>query len=411
MIDQLKCNLHLFTDVWLVQVPFAGFMDTDQWGIGIMMRPRARAFVWNDTTSKKVVAFVSVDAAFSERAINREVLANLKKGGIKGEKEIPSEVFTSENVVISMTHSHSGPSGYISASGVQLINFFFLRETFNAMVTGITTAIVRAFNNLEPATTHLTLGHLDHSNINRAPESYKRNPKDEIKKYEELKMGNTDKRFLQLKIVSTETDKPSGIVNWFAVHGNSLHKTNKFVTGDNRGYASYQVEREFNGVDKPAGHGPFVAAFASANLGDVSPNTDGFKCRDGILKGRKCDAKTATCALNPLDCWGEGPSKNMYDSCAIIGKFQSAKALELIKEAAPMKLTGKIDYRHSYLNMPNLVLKDDNTTLCWPAMGVSAPAGETGPYTHPKPKPKLNPHLNCTQVGLTVQNSPFFTRD
>ena len=38
--------------------------------------------------------------------------------------------------------------------------------------------------------------------------------------------------------------------------------------------------------------GKFVAAFASSNLGDVSPNTDGAKCTD---TGKPCDYNTSTC--------------------------------------------------------------------------------------------------------------------
>lgn len=38
--------------------------------------------------------------------------------------------------------------------------------------------------------------------------------------------------------------------------------------------------------------GKFVAAFASSNLGDVSPNTQGPKCQD---TGEPCDLLTSSC--------------------------------------------------------------------------------------------------------------------
>lgn len=38
--------------------------------------------------------------------------------------------------------------------------------------------------------------------------------------------------------------------------------------------------------------GPFVAAFANSNLGDVSPNTNGPHCID---TGLPCDVITSTC--------------------------------------------------------------------------------------------------------------------
>jgi neutral ceramidase len=40
------------------------------------------------------------------------------------------------------------------------------------------------------------------------------------------------------------------------------------------------MEKHFNGNDTLPGKGDFVAAFASTNLGDVSPNTGGPRCID-----------------------------------------------------------------------------------------------------------------------------------
>jgi len=81
-----------------------------------------------------------------------------------------------------------------------------------------------------------------------------------------------------------------GVLNWFAVHGTSLNNTNTLMSGDNKGYASYALEEYINkeqnvgrggeNIDSPSLNGRrFVAAFASTNLGDVSPNTAGPKVR------------------------------------------------------------------------------------------------------------------------------------
>jgi neutral ceramidase len=40
------------------------------------------------------------------------------------------------------------------------------------------------------------------------------------------------------------------------------------------------MEKHFNGNHTLPGKGDFVAAFASTNLGDVSPNTGGPRCID-----------------------------------------------------------------------------------------------------------------------------------
>lgn len=81
---------------------------------------------------------------------------------------------------------------------------------------------------------------------------------------------------LLLKLVADDGSL-IGVINWFAVHGTSMNNTNTLVSGDNKGYAAYLLEKHVNGAGSTPGMGPFVAAFGSTNLGDVSPNTAGAK--------------------------------------------------------------------------------------------------------------------------------------
>ena len=88
--------------------------------------------------------------------------------------------------------------------------------------------------------------------------------------------------------------------------------------------------------DHLAGQSPFVAAFASTNLGDVSPNTDGPKCQD---TGLPCDIEHSTCngrfeqrsSSSHLEnhsltrtqmCIASGPGKDMFESTKIIAERQ-----------------------------------------------------------------------------------------
>ena len=75
---------------------------------------------------------------------------------------------------------------------------------------------------------------------------------------------------VQLNFISDD-GKPMGVLNWFAVHPTSMNNTNHLISGDNKGAASQMFEREMNS-NYVTGKGPFVAAFASTNLGDISPN-------------------------------------------------------------------------------------------------------------------------------------------
>ena len=85
--------------------------------------------------------------------------------------------------------------------------------------------------------------------------------------------------------------------------------------------------------DHLAGQSPFVAAFASTNLGDVSPNTDGPKCQD---TGLPCDIEHSTCngrfahltnvephsSIRTQMCIASGPGKDMFESTKIIAERQ-----------------------------------------------------------------------------------------
>ena len=102
-----------------------------------------------------------------------------------------------------------------------------------------------------------------------------------------------------------------GVINWFAVHPTSMNNTNHLISGDNKGLASIMLENSINKNrfeegDRPVGKGAFVAAFASTNLGDVSPNTKGPHCMD---TGLPCDVEHSTCNNRTQMCVASGPGK------------------------------------------------------------------------------------------------------
>lgn len=251
----------------------------------------------------------------------------------------------------------------------------FVRETFDAWVDGISQAIIKAHSRIQPAKTLVNSGLLYDSNINRSPTSYVLNPQGERDQYPE---GDTDKTMLLLNFLTdTPVPKNIGILNWFAVHGTSLNNTNTLTSGDNKGYAAYALEREINGPEVATGAGQFIAGFATTNLGDVSPNTNGAKCID---TGLACDGKSSSCNGKCQNCIAFGPGTNgdMYESCKIIGDKQYQFAKQLMSTAKE-QVTGPIDYRHSFVKFPglNVTTSSGVKTLCSPAMGYSFAAGTT----------------------------------
>lgn len=148
------------------------------------------------------------------------------------------------------------------------------------------------------------------ANINRSPNAYQNNPQEERDNFK----YDVDKQLVQMKFLSKKTKQLMGVINWFAVHPTSMNNTNRLISTDNVGYASVLLEQEYN-PDERIGRGDFVGAFASTNLGDVSPNIMGAKCQ---LTGAPCDLATSSCAEGKGPCVASGPGKDMFESTKII---------------------------------------------------------------------------------------------
>lgn len=160
---------------------------------------------------------------------------------------------------------------------------------------------------------------------------------------------DTDKELTQLRFVSND-GVVIGAINWYAIHGTTLNNTNTLVSSDNVGYAALALEKLMESESlagrvrilkrstwkiwrinrKPKAYfcpqSKFVGAFASSNLGDVSPNVDGPKCHQS---GTECDTGSK-CTDMFEECFALGPGKDMFESVAIIGHKLAEGAWVLI---------------------------------------------------------------------------------
>jgi neutral ceramidase len=82
-------------------------------------------------------------------------------------------------VLLSGTHTHSGPAGYIQYLLYGITSLGFDQRNFRDVVDGIVQSIERAHANLQPATLRFNIGELLDANINRSPTSYLANPEEE----------------------------------------------------------------------------------------------------------------------------------------------------------------------------------------------------------------------------------------
>lgn len=109
-------------------------------------------------------------------------------------------------------------------------NLGFIKDTLDALVSGIVLSIQRAHENVAPGSIRYTSGLVaEEANINRSPSSYEANPEEERLKYE----YNTDRDMVQLMFYD-DAGAALGVLNWYAVHPTSMNNTNHLISSDNK---------------------------------------------------------------------------------------------------------------------------------------------------------------------------------
>uniref|UniRef100_A0A336ML87 Neutral ceramidase n=1 Tax=Culicoides sonorensis TaxID=179676 RepID=A0A336ML87_CULSO len=351
-----------------VEVTFMGYAELNQQGQGIHLRQFARTFIVQDPATNDRVVFVSVDTGMIGHAIKREVVKKLQsKFG---------NIYRMENIVLSGTHTHSAPGGFLTYLLYDLPSLGFVRETFNALINGICESISRAHSQMVQGKIFIAETEVENANINRSPSAYDNNNKKERTLY----THNVDKKLVQLRFEDLD-GKNIGAFNWFAVHPVSMNKTNRLISSDNVGYASILLEKDQN-PESLIGKGTFVGAFASTNLGDVSPNIKGAKCQN---TGKSCNTVTSKCAMNEGLCFASGPGRDMFESTKIIATNLYLAAANLLKNVKGRQITGPLQFILQNINMTSEMgqFKNPitNSTIkykgCFPAVGYSFAAGTT----------------------------------
>ncbi|XP_040310162.1 neutral ceramidase isoform X3 [Herpailurus yagouaroundi] len=366
----------------VADISLMGYSKTGQNARGILTRLYSRAFIMAEPDGSNRVAFVSIDIGMVSQRLRLEVLNRLQsKYG---------SLYRQDNVILSGTHTHSGPGGYFQYTVFVIASEGFSNRTFEYMVTGIVKSIEMAHKNMKPGKIFINKGNVEGVQINRSPSSYLWNPPSERARYS----SNTDKEMIILKMVDLN-GVDLGLISWFAIHPVSMNNTNHLVNSDNMGYASYLFEQEKNKGYLP-GQGPYVAAFASSNLGDVSPNILGPHC---VNTGDSCDNANSSCPIGGSSmCIATGPGHDMFNSTQIIGGIIYQRAKELYASAS-QELTGPLAAAHQWVNMSDVTVWLNSThtaQTCKPALGYSFAAGTIDGFGS----------LNFTQ-GTTV-GDPFW---
>lgn len=353
---------------------------------GIHTRLFSRAFVIDSPCNGKRVAFVSADLGIMSGAVRQGVLA-----AIANDPQL-ADIYGPENVMLSVTHTHNGPAGYSHYEAFNLLHFGLDALNRDIIVEGIYESIRLAHANIsanpQSAPIGMAVGELLNTNINRSLPAFEMNSEAERQEFLNSRgeVVDTDKRMVQLNLVR-DNSSAVGVINWFGVHTTIVGPETTLVSGDHKSHASQEFERIMAAKNTAAaGVDNFVAAFAQKDEGDASPNI--------FIVERPHPDPT------------RGGGADPYESAAIAGTKQLAKALELFKQGDA--LSGPVDYRLFHVQMDSVTV-DDPTVLaslqhppemdaaekrtCLAALGPSFGAGaEDGP--------------GFTQEGVSCNDSP-----
>ena len=214
----------------IAEIPFMGYGVPGQTGLGLHLRQFCRSVVVQSESDIQILTLAESGMIGHElkTAILEEVNKNL------------SLTLTSKNLLLSATHTHSAPGGYLSP-------FLFVTsvkgihpQSFDSIKNGCSKAIIKAYNSLDSASIFFGRNTIENVQINRSPTSYLENAKADLDKFS----SNTNKEAFSLIFKRhKESDEFFGSFSWFGLHPTSMNFTNRLVSTDNRGYAAWRLEK------------------------------------------------------------------------------------------------------------------------------------------------------------------------
>lgn len=288
---------------------------------GVGMPIYCRSFVFYNKESKKKIVFVCAEIAF--------ITIALKQGVINYLKDLGFDEFDDTNIMISATHTHSAPGGYSHYMMYNLNSYGFVEEVLNHYIKNISESIIEANKNLKKSDLYFNYGEIpidQNVAFNRSIEAYNLN-----KDVDKLQNNETnkalDRNMYQLQI-NNKDNKLEAIINWFSVHCTNVHSDNFLIHPDNKGIASDKFEKDM----LLQGNKSFISAFAQGSCGDITPNYKEYK-----------DIP-----------FTRGEFEDDYKSAEYNGNIQYEQAKKLFNLEEKLKLSGNIDYIHSYIDFSNI---------------------------------------------------------
>lgn len=251
----------------------AGYVDSDQISSGLIDRQHARAFIFASSCEAREnrVVIVQNDLGLMFTSIRQGVL-----DAIAADAEL-SPFYDTSNLVLNPSHSHSTAGGQSHHDAYHVLTGGHDAQNLAAAISGIMNAIRRAHENLETATDGPILfnqAELLNGTTNRSVPAYLQNPVADREAF--LDTGGNEvrtNRMMSLLKLQRDDGTEVGMVNWYGIHVTSIYQNNTQLSSDNKGYAAFRFEQDFDteyfSAEQPE---QFLAGFMQADEGDASPS-------------------------------------------------------------------------------------------------------------------------------------------
>ncbi len=280
----------------------------------------ARAIVLASKASAPLI-FCCLDLGYITHAMREGVIAELQAG-------MPGEL-DADRLVLTCTHTHSGPGGCSHDIMYNLVTPGFAPDYLAAIVTAASGAILASWRTLGPASLALGDGGFNEDvevAWNRSLAAYRRNTDAAPWTASQAHMA-LDRSMVVLSVRRDGVPHaPVGaMLSLFGVHATCIGSSNTLYDGDNKGRAALHAEDAL----RRAGAPDAVAIFAQATAGDVSPHYHGpgQTARRGAISGEA-----------------------EYDYAEKNGQMQSARALAILDDAQAAPVAGEIDAVFGYVD-------------------------------------------------------------
>ncbi len=219
----------------------------------------ARAFCLSHAESGDRLMICCLDTGY--------VTAMMRSHLIERWRQRQGEDFDASRLLLTCTHTHSGPGGCAHEVLYNLVTPGFVATHLTAIVSAAEQALVQAQARMSPAELWSGQSGFDNDTEvawNRSLAAYRRNPETPAYRDDQAHLA-LDRRMRTLAV--RQEGQLVALMALFGVHATCLGNSLDAYDGDNKGYAAAELEEVLGG--------DAVALFAQGSAGDVSPHYHG----------------------------------------------------------------------------------------------------------------------------------------